>query len=155
MSTRWLVCRLGVCTRSHASSPQITRHKAASVTFGNDLADITDSEKIKHGLLVNFGKNIARQVSSLCASAMQVYPNEKHFPETMAISFIKQLYAINAVSFRWKYWVQSLPGFLQWAKKRPEAKTAESGISYNKNRFITIHNGYGWRNSHRLNVQPR
>ncbi|MGX8813169.1 hypothetical protein ACWWJ3_28215, partial [Klebsiella pneumoniae] len=45
-------------------APQITRHKAASVTFGNDLADITDGEKIKHGLLVNLGKNIARQVSS-------------------------------------------------------------------------------------------
>ncbi|OYI98683.1 hypothetical protein CI741_14320, partial [Klebsiella pneumoniae subsp. pneumoniae] len=57
-------------------------HKAASVTFGNDLADITDSEKIKHGLLVNFGKNIARQVSSLCASAMRVYPNEKHKPSS-------------------------------------------------------------------------
>ncbi|WP_407261536.1 transposase [Klebsiella pneumoniae] len=42
----------------------MTRHKAASVTFGNDLADITDGEKIKHGLLVNLGKNIARQVSS-------------------------------------------------------------------------------------------
>ena len=62
--------------------PQITRHKAASVTFGNDLADITDVEKIKHGLLVNFGKNIARQVSSLCASAMRVYPNEKHKPSS-------------------------------------------------------------------------
>ena len=73
----------------------------------------------------------------------------------MVISVIKQLYSINAVSFRWKYWVQSLPGILQWAKKRPEAKTTESGISYNKNRFITIHNRYGWRNSHRLNVQPR
>ena len=67
-------------------------NRAASVTFGNDLADITvyqfifiisirtDGEKIKHGLLVNFGKNIARQVSSLCASAMRVYPNEKHKP---------------------------------------------------------------------------
>ena len=57
-------------------------NKAASVTFGNDLADITDGEKIKHGLLVNFGKNIARQVSSLCASAMRVYPNEKHKPSS-------------------------------------------------------------------------
>ncbi|AUA41974.1 hypothetical protein DXT10_23855 [Escherichia coli] len=37
-------------------------------------------KKINHGLLVNFGKNIARQVSSLCASAMRVYPNEKHKP---------------------------------------------------------------------------
>ncbi|MEH4622615.1 MULTISPECIES: hypothetical protein [Phytobacter] len=67
-------------------------NRAASVTFGNDLADITvyqfsfiisirtDGEKIKHGLLVNFGKNIARQVSSLCASAMRFYPNEKHKP---------------------------------------------------------------------------
>lgn len=73
---------LGVCTRSHASFPQITRHKAASVTFGNDLADITDGEKIKHGLLVNLGKNIARQVSSLCASAMRVYTNEKHKPSS-------------------------------------------------------------------------
>ena len=67
-------------------------NRAASVTFGNDLTDITvyqssfiisvktDGEKIKHGLLVNFGKNIARQVSSLCASAMRVYANEKHKP---------------------------------------------------------------------------
>ena len=64
-------------------------NRAASVTFGNDLTDITvyqssfiitDSEKIKHGLLVNFGKHIARQVSSLCTSAMRVYPNEKHKP---------------------------------------------------------------------------
>lgn len=67
-------------------------NRAASVTFGNDLADITvyqfsfiisirtDGEKIKYGLLVNFGKNIARQVSSLCASAMRFYPNEKHKP---------------------------------------------------------------------------
>ncbi|MEB2718720.1 hypothetical protein VC186_13080 [Citrobacter portucalensis] len=67
-------------------------NRAASVTFGNDLADITvyqfsfiisirtDGEKIKHGLLINFGKNIARQVSSLCASAMRFYPNEKHKP---------------------------------------------------------------------------
>ncbi len=71
---------------------EIEINKAASVTFGNDLADIkvyqssfiisirADGEKIKHGLLVNFGKNIARQVSSLCASAMRVYPNEKHKP---------------------------------------------------------------------------
>ncbi|WP_165470055.1 hypothetical protein, partial [Escherichia coli] len=62
---------------------EIEINKAASVTFGNDLTDITvyqfsfiisiraDGEKIKHGLLVNFGKNIARQVSSLCASAMR------------------------------------------------------------------------------------
>ncbi len=67
-------------------------NRAASVTFGNDLTDIiiyqfsfiiivrTDSEKIKHGLLVNFGKNIARQVSSLCASAMRYYPNTNHMP---------------------------------------------------------------------------
>ena len=67
-------------------------NKAASVTFGNDLTGIviyqfsfiirvrTNDEKIKHGLLVNFGKNIARQVSSLCASAMRIYPNEKHKP---------------------------------------------------------------------------
>ena len=71
---------------------EIEINKAASVTFGNDLTDITvyqfsfiisiraDGEKIKHGLLVNFGKNIARQVSSLCASAMRFYPNEKHKP---------------------------------------------------------------------------
>ncbi|HHA1258585.1 TPA: hypothetical protein ACOEEM_003261 [Enterobacter asburiae] len=71
---------------------EIEINRAASVTFGNDLKDIsiyqfsfiikvrTDGEKIKHGLLVNFGKNIARQVSSLCASAMRVYPNEKHKP---------------------------------------------------------------------------
>lgn len=69
---------------------EITR--AASVTFGNDLTEIavyqfsfiisirTDGEKIKHGLLVNFGKSIARQVSSLCTSAMRVYTNEKHKP---------------------------------------------------------------------------
>mgnify|MGYP004717073227 FL=1 len=43
-------------------------NRAANVTFGNDLTDIivyqfsfiisvkTDGEKIKHGLLVNFGK---------------------------------------------------------------------------------------------------
>ena len=67
-------------------------NQAASVTFGNDLTGIviyqfsfiirvrTNDEKIKHGLLVNFGKNIARQVSSLCASAMRIYPNEKHKP---------------------------------------------------------------------------
>ncbi|MDJ7594984.1 hypothetical protein LD613_04875 [Salmonella enterica] len=67
-------------------------NKAASVTFVNDLTDITvyqfsfiisirtDGEKIKHGLLVNFGKNIAKQVSSLCESAMRFYPNEKHKP---------------------------------------------------------------------------
>lgn len=67
-------------------------NRAANVTFGNDLTDIiiyqfsfiisvrTDDEKIKHGLLVNFGKNIARQVSSLCASAMRFYSNEKHKP---------------------------------------------------------------------------
>ncbi|MCX8984898.1 hypothetical protein [Citrobacter portucalensis] len=67
-------------------------NRAASVTFGNDLIEVivyqfsfvikvrTNSEKIKHGLLINFGKNIAKQVSSLCASAMRVYPNEKHKP---------------------------------------------------------------------------
>ncbi|SKA00270.1 hypothetical protein SAMN03097723_2746 [Pantoea eucalypti] len=66
--------------------------RAATITFGNDLADltvyqfsfiinvITDREKIKHGLLVNFGKNIARQVSSLCAFAMRSYSNDKHKP---------------------------------------------------------------------------
>jgi len=65
---------------------------AASITFGNDLIKVivyqfsfvirvrTNDEKIKHGLLVNFGKNIARQVSSLCESAMRVYSNEKHKP---------------------------------------------------------------------------
>ncbi len=67
-------------------------NRAASVTFGNDLTDIsiyqfsfiikvrTDGEKIKHGLFVNFGKYIARLVSSLCASAMRFYPNEKYKP---------------------------------------------------------------------------
>lgn len=71
---------------------EIEINRAASVTFGNDLTDISiyqfsfiikvriDGEKIKHGLLVNFGKNIARQVSPLCATAMRVYPNEKHKP---------------------------------------------------------------------------
>lgn len=67
-------------------------NKAASVTFGNDLIEVivyqfsfvikvrTNSEKIKHGLLVNFGKNIAKQVSSLCLSAMRMYPNANHKP---------------------------------------------------------------------------
>jgi len=67
-------------------------NRAASVTFRNDLTNIniyqfsfimkvrTDGEKMKHGLLVNFGKYIARQVSSLCASAMRFYPNEKYKP---------------------------------------------------------------------------
>ncbi|HBM0491827.1 hypothetical protein ACS4XW_22560 [Escherichia coli] len=67
-------------------------NNAAIITFGNDLIEVivyqfsfiisirAEGEKIKHGLLVNFGKNIARQVSSLCASAMRVYPNEKHKP---------------------------------------------------------------------------
>lgn len=66
--------------------------RAAGVTFCNNLADIsiyqlsfiikvrTDGEEIKHGLLVNFGKNIARQVSSLCASEKRLYPNGKHNP---------------------------------------------------------------------------
>ena len=65
-------------------------NNAASITFGNDLIEVivyqfsfvikvrTNSEKIKHGLLVNFGKNIARQVSPLCAAAMRIYPNIKH-----------------------------------------------------------------------------
>ena len=67
-------------------------NNAAIITFGNDLIEVivyqfsffikvrTNSEKIKHGLLVNFGKNIARQVSSLCESAMRFYPNERHKP---------------------------------------------------------------------------
>ncbi|CAM6530929.1 Cytoplasmic protein [Klebsiella quasipneumoniae subsp. similipneumoniae] len=67
-------------------------NNAAIITFGNDLIEVivyqfsfvisirAEGEKIKHGLLINFGKNIARQVSSLCASAMRVYPNEKHKP---------------------------------------------------------------------------
>lgn len=71
---------------------KIEIYRAASVTFGNDLTDIsiyqfsfiikvrTDGDKIKHGLLVNFGKNIARQVSSLCLSAMRMYPNANHKP---------------------------------------------------------------------------
>lgn len=78
-------------------------NRAANVTFGNDLTDIivyqfsfiisvkTDSEKIKHGLLVNFGKNIARQVSSLCASAMRFYPNEKHKPSSQLFRCIKNV----------------------------------------------------------------
>lgn len=65
-------------------------NNAAIITFGNDLIEVivyqfsfvikvrTNSEKIKHGLLVNFGKNIARQVSPLCAAAMRIYPNIKH-----------------------------------------------------------------------------
>ena len=67
-------------------------NNAAIITFGNDLIEVivyqfsfvisirAEGEKIKHGLLVNFGKNIARQVSSLCASAMRVYPNDQHKP---------------------------------------------------------------------------
>ncbi|WP_223825986.1 hypothetical protein, partial [Enterobacter asburiae] len=67
-------------------------NNAAIITFGNDLIEVivyqfsfiisirAEGEKIKHGLLVNFGKNIARQVSSLCASAMRFYPNEKYKP---------------------------------------------------------------------------
>ncbi|HCJ6301578.1 hypothetical protein OGV67_14410 [Citrobacter sp. CK188] len=67
-------------------------NNAAIITFGNDLIEVivyqfsfiisvkTDGEKIKHGLLVNFGKNIARQVSSLCLSAMRMYPNANHKP---------------------------------------------------------------------------
>lgn len=78
-------------------------NRAANVTFGNDLTDIivyqfsfiisvkTDGEKIKHGLLVNFGKNIARQVSSLCASAMRFYPNEKHKPSRQLFRCIKNV----------------------------------------------------------------
>ncbi|MEQ9900393.1 hypothetical protein ABRP59_12220 [Pectobacterium punjabense] len=77
-------------------------NRAASVTFGNDLTDITvyqfsfiisvrtDDEKIKHGLLVNFGKNIARQVSSLCESAMRFYPNKKHKPSRQLFRCLKQ-----------------------------------------------------------------
>ncbi|MBC9223407.1 hypothetical protein IBK32_17185, partial [Escherichia coli] len=50
-------------------------NNAAIITFGNDLIEVivyqfsfvisirAEGEKIKHGLLVNFGKNIARQVS--------------------------------------------------------------------------------------------
>ncbi|TBL68629.1 hypothetical protein [Hafnia alvei] len=65
-------------------------NKAARATFGDDVVGIsvhefsfiisinTPHNKIKHGLLVNFGKKIATQVSSLCASAMRIYPNIKH-----------------------------------------------------------------------------
>lgn len=75
--------------------------KSALVTFGNALTDVfvyqfsfiirvrTDSDEIKHGLLVNFGKNIARQVSSLCASAMRYYPNEKHKPSHQLFRCLK------------------------------------------------------------------
>lgn len=76
-------------------------NRAASVTFGNDLTGIviyqfsfiirvrTNDEKIKHGLLVNFGKNIARQVSSLCESAMRYYANEKHKPSRQLFRCLK------------------------------------------------------------------
>lgn len=78
-------------------------NRAANVTFSNDLTDIivyqfsfiisvkTDDEKIKHGLLVNFGKNIARQVSSLCASAMRFYPNKKYKPSRQLFRCIKNV----------------------------------------------------------------
>jgi hypothetical protein len=67
-------------------------NNAAIITFGNDLIEVivyqfsfvikvrTNSEKIKHGLLVNFGKNIAKQVSSLCESAMRFYPMKNTSP---------------------------------------------------------------------------
>ncbi|MRT12974.1 hypothetical protein GJV07_11800 [Enterobacteriaceae bacterium RIT711] len=66
--------------------------KAAEMSFRELLIDLKISQhnfiisiksptsRIKHGVLVNFGKNIARQAASLCATAMKVYPNDKHLP---------------------------------------------------------------------------
>ncbi|WP_370547978.1 hypothetical protein NMD69_15135 [Edwardsiella tarda] len=63
---------------------------AAQMSFGGDLIDVTINEsnfiiqinsidgKIKHGVLVNFGKNISRQVTNLCSYAMKVYISEKY-----------------------------------------------------------------------------
>ncbi|MFV0549690.1 MAG: hypothetical protein ACK5M5_13350 [Limnobaculum xujianqingii] len=78
--------------------------QAAEIIFIEDLKDVrvkqfsftisidSPTEKIKHGLLVNFGKCIARQVSGLCASAMKIYPNIKHKPSRQLFKCISNTY---------------------------------------------------------------
>ncbi len=63
---------------------------AAEMQFKDDLNSVTvhkhyfiiqvysQQEKIAHGELVNFGKNIARTASSLSERAIRVYTNDKH-----------------------------------------------------------------------------
>lgn len=40
----------------------------------------SESPKIKHGLLVNFGKHIAKQAHSLCEEAMKTYHSDGNLP---------------------------------------------------------------------------
>jgi len=77
---------IDLCDYRHA----ITR--AAELSFREIFYDIDvqssyftltlDSEtpKIKHGLLVNFGKTIAKQARGLCVEAMRTYQSDKHPP---------------------------------------------------------------------------
>ena len=66
--------------------------RAAELSFRELFCDIDvqstyftltlDSEtpKVKHGLLVNFGKTIAKQAHELCEEAMRTYQSDKHPP---------------------------------------------------------------------------
>ena len=40
----------------------------------------SETPKVKHGLLVNFGKTIAKQAHGLCEEGMRTYQSDKHPP---------------------------------------------------------------------------
>lgn len=79
--------------------------QAAEIIFREDLKDVhvkqfsftisidSPTEKIKQGLLINFGKSITRQVSGLCTSAMKIYPNIKHKPSRQLFKCISNTYS--------------------------------------------------------------
>jgi hypothetical protein len=64
--------------------------KAANITFRDKLYDIVINESyfnikirtldgtIRRGLLINFGKVLAKQTPQLCQSAMKTYKSSKH-----------------------------------------------------------------------------
>ncbi|MBS0893262.1 hypothetical protein JK211_04350 [Tatumella sp. JGM130] len=66
--------------------------RAAELSFRELFCDIdvqstyftltldSDTPKVKHGLLVNFGKTIAKQTHGLCEEAMRTYQSDKHPP---------------------------------------------------------------------------
>ena len=66
--------------------------RAAELSFRELFCDIdvqstyftltldSDTPKVKHGLLVNFGKTIAKQAHGLCEEAMRTYQSDKHPP---------------------------------------------------------------------------
>lgn len=94
MITRKTYVLVDYTARSTIDLRQYSREieKAASFIFKSNLSDIVINESyfnidirtldgaIQRGLLINFGKILAKQMPQLCRLAMKIYKSNKHPP---------------------------------------------------------------------------